>query len=400
MNKIDQEMLNNKALSESALTFSKWPSMRLDMVSRVPFGPPDPLSGYPVRTDGEVLENGDLVLRYYAPDGKEMYATVGIFNRMCRVEMAKREDGVFVGVMPHDPDFSGFQFVRYYLDGREVLNPKMMVTEMWGYQLVNYVELPDPETPYIQLNQVPHGALTREVYYSEMVGEWLRCMVYTPPGYHKGQECPVLYLQDGAQGSELTWMYSMKVPYIMDNLLAANACEPFIVVTNDPMIQMPYEKQAVDNFDGFEGALLKDCIPFIESRYKVRKDKWGRALAGFSLGSMQTSCIGISHPESFGWLGLLSGYLRRRDSHPTYEENPYLENLKQPGFLDEHYKLFYRTMDDLDRNFHEFLEDDEFCEACGADQAKCYVRKTIPNSIHDVNAMRRAFYDFAQLLFR
>lgn len=399
MSKNDLETLKNKALTESALTFTKWPSLRLGMTSRVSFGPPDPLSGYEVRTDGEVLENGDLVLRYYAPNGREMYATVGIFNRSCRVEMTKREDGVFEGTMPYDPNFAGFQFVHYYLDGTEVINNRMVVAGVWGYQFANYVELPDPETPYIQLNNVPHGSLTREVYYSETVNEWLRCMVYTPPGYHQGGEYPVLYLQDGAQGSELTWMNCMKVPYIMDNLLAAGACEPFIVVTNDPMIQMPYEKQYVDNFDGFEGALLNDCIPFIESRYRVKADKWNRALAGFSLGSMQTSCIGISHPETFGWIGLLSGYLRRRDSHPTYEENPYLENLKQPGFLDENYRLFYRTMDELDRNVNEFLEDDEFCAACGADQAKCYVRTLIPNCIHDVNAMRRAFYDFAQRLF-
>lgn len=165
------------------------------------------------------------------------------------------------------------------------------------------------------------------------------------------------------------------------------------------MIQMPYEKNSVDNFDGFDGTLINDCLKFIESRYRVKKDKWSRALAGFSLGSMQTSCVGLSHPETFGWLGVFSGYLRRRDSHPRYDQNPYLENLNA-AFLDENYKLFYRCMGDLDGNFPEFLEDDEFCAKQGADQAKCYLRKVYSNTIHDINAERYQYHDFAKLLFR
>lgn len=399
MYQVDSEILNNKALTDSALTFTRWPFLRLGMTNSVHYGPPDPLSGYPVQTDGEVLENGDLVLRFYAPEGKEMYATIGGYNRMYRVEMTKREDGVFEGTMPYDPDFAGFRRVNFYLDGTKVINTKMMVSA-GGHQFANHIELPDPEVPYILLKNVPHGSLSREIYYSSTVNEWQRCMVYTPPCYHEGGEYPVLYLQDGALGSELTWMFSTKVPYIMDNMIAEGLCEPFIVVTNDPMIQMPEEKLSVDNFDGFEGTLIKDCIPFIDSRFRTKKDKWNRALAGFSLGSMQTSCLGLKHPEMFGWLGIFSGYLRRRDSHPAYDQNPYLDNLKIPGFLDKNYKLFYRCMGDLDGNFPEFLEDDEFCTQYGADRAECYRRKVYPNCIHDINAERRQYYDFAQLLFR
>lgn len=394
----NQDYMKNKALTESALTFTPWRPLRLNMTRKVHFGPPDPMSGYPVRTDGEVLENGDLVLRYYAPASKEMYATIGGYNRMCRVEMAKRDDGVFEGTMPYNPDFAGFRRVHFYLDGVEVINTKMMVSA-GGHTFANHVELPDPEVPYILLKDVPHGTLAREVYYSTALNEWMRCMVYTPPSYHEGGEYPVLYLQDGALGNELMWMFSTKVPYIMDNMIAEGLCEPFIVVTNDPMMQLPYEMEAVDNFDGFDHTLIKDCIPFIDSRYRTKADKWHRAMAGFSLGSMQTSCVGLSHPETFGWLGVFSGYLRRRDSHPRYEQNPYLENLTE-NYLNENYKLFYRCMGDLDGNFPEFIEDDGFCAQQGADKAKCYVRKVYPNCIHDVNAERRQYFDFAKLLFK
>ena len=392
------EFKNNKALSESALTFTPWRPIRLNMTRKVHFGPPDPLSGYPVNTAGEITENGDLILRFYAPEGKEMYATIGGYNRMGRIEMEKREDGVFEGTFPYDPRFAGFRRIHFYLDGTDVINTKMMVSA-GGHTFANYVELPDPEVPYILLKDVPHGSLSRELYYSRAMNEWMRCMVYLPPGYHEGGEYPVLYLQDGALGSELTWMLCTKVPYIMDNMIAAGECEPYIVVTNDPQLQYPQDMEAVDNFDAFVDTLVGDCVPFIDSRFRTKADKWHRAMAGFSLGSMETSCTGLRHPETFGWLGILSGYMRRRDSHPRYEQNPYLDQLSRE-FLEKNYLLFFRCMGDLDGNFPEFLEDDEFCIKKGADQAACYQRKVYPDCIHDINTERREYYDLAKMLFK
>lgn len=398
-NQFDLTQLENAALTESATVFHRWPPFRLGMTQSVPFGPPDPQSGYVVRTDGEVLENGDVVFRLYAPDAKRVRVTLGKYNRKKELDLSLRDDGVYEGTLPYDPAFAGFQEVQFTVDGTEMLNPRMPVVP-GGYRLTNYIELPDQETPWLLLRDVPHGSVNRELYYCKAVGEWERCLVYTPPGYQEGGEYPVLYLQDGALGSELTWIYSRKVPYILDNLIAEGKCVPMLVVTNNSMIQMPGEKDHVDNFDGITAALTQDCREFIDGRYRTKSDKWNRAIAGFSLGSMQASCLGFSHPECYGSIGLLSGYMRRRDSHPLYEQNPYLDRCKDPAAMDENYRLFYRCMGDLDKNFHEFLEDDEFCAAHGTDQAKCYSRKVYEGRIHDVNCARREFYDFAQMLFR
>ena len=399
MSKEDLELLKNKALTESATTFNKWPPMRLGTARPVKFAPFDPHSGYPVRTDGEVLENGDIIFRFYAPEAHSVRVGLGKYNRRVELDLVRRDDGVYEGTMPHNPDFYGFQEVQFYVDGNEALNPHMPVVSGL-HRLFNYMELPDPGVPYVLLKDVPHGSINRELYFSKTVGQWQRCLVYTPPGYQEGGEYPVVYLQDGANGSELTWMYSRKVPYILDNLIAEGKCVPMLAVTNDPMIQMPYETNHVDNFDGISGALTQDCRQFIESRYRAKKDKWNRAIAGFSLGSMQASCLGFSYPEIFGSIGILSGYMRRRDSHPRYDQNPYLDMCKDPKKLDENYKLIYRCMGDQDGNFPEFLEDDEFCAKYGADQAKCYRRKVYEGRIHDINCGRREFYDFAQMLFR
>jgi len=393
----NEEMLKNKALSESAVTFTKWRPLRLNQTRKVKMGPPDPMTGYPVLMD-EYLPNGDVILRYYAPEAREMYCVVGHYQRVKTVEMTKREDGVFEGTLKHDPVFVGFRKISFFMDGTNVLNSKLPVVT-GGQALGNFIEIPDPDMPHILINDVPHGSLVKEIYYSHALGEWMRCMVYLPPGYFDGGEYPVLYLQDGALGSELAWMYGTKIPYIMDNLLAAGECEPFIVVTNDPMMQLPYEMEAVDNFDGFESTMVNDCIPFIDSKFRTIADKWNRAFAGFSLGSMETTYMTVNHPELFGWAGILSGYLRRRDSHPAYEQNPYLANLTE-DFISENYRLFYRCMGDQDGNFPEFLEDDEYIASLGGDRAVSYLRKVYPGQIHDVNVERREFYDLAKMLFR
>ena len=84
---------------------------------------------------------------------------------------------------------------------------------------------------------------------------------------------------------------------------------------------------------------------------------------------------------------------------PKHEDNPYL-SLMTEGYMSENYKLFYRCMGDMDGNFPEFLEDDEYVKKIGGDKAGCYIRKVYPGCIHDVNCARREFYDFAQLLFK
>lgn len=171
MSKEDLETLKNKALTESAATFNKWPPMRLGTARPVKFAPFDPHSGYPVRTDGEVLENGDIIFRLYAPEAHSVRVGLGKYNRRVELDLVRRDDGVYEGTMPHNPDFYGFQEVQFYIDGNEALNPHMPVVSGL-HRLFNYMELPDPGVPYVLLKDVPHGSINRELYFSKTVGEW------------------------------------------------------------------------------------------------------------------------------------------------------------------------------------------------------------------------------------
>lgn len=53
----------------------------------------------------------------------------------------------------------------------------------------------------------------------------------------------------------------------------------------------------------FENDLIKDIVPFVDSRYSVYRDADHRALAGLSMGGGQALNIGLAHPETFAWVG-------------------------------------------------------------------------------------------------
>lgn len=223
-------------------------------------------------------------------------------------------------------------------------------------------------------------------------------MVYTPPEYHKGGEYPVLYLQHGGGENETSWVYSGKMPYIMDNVIAEGKAVPFVVVTNDGLVRMPGDT-GINDFDGIEGIITKDCREYIESKYRVRRDKWGRAIAGLSLGSMQASYIGLRHPELYGYIGSFT-YLRCRDKDNTYEGNPHLDMLKDAENFAKEYKLLFRSLGGAEAHMNEFEEDDAFLARYGIDRLPGYIRKIYPGQSHVWNGWRHALYDFAQVVFR
>ena len=56
-------------------------------------------------------------------------------------------------------------------------------------------------------------------------------------------------------------------------------------------------------FARFEQDLIDDLIPFIESKYSVKKGRESRALAGLSMGGGQSLNFGLGHPDLFPWIG-------------------------------------------------------------------------------------------------
>lgn len=73
----------------------------------------------------------------------------------------------------------------------------------------------------------------------------------------------------------------------MDNPIAKGEAVPMIIVMTD------------GNTADFERELLNDCIPFVEKNFRVKTDRESRALAGLSMGGIQTLNTGLPHLGNF-----------------------------------------------------------------------------------------------------
>lgn len=353
-----------------------------------------------LNTGAKVQPNGDVAFGYYAPKAEAVSVVFGIRGDR-PVPMEKDAEGVWRMTLKYDPAFCGPKAFWFLVDGAETISTYCPIYYSHS-KAVNFVEIPDPREDFILLRDVPHGSVSTELYWSSALNDWHRCLVYTPPGYEKGGEYPVLYLQHGAGENETSWVYNGRANHIMDNLLADGKAVPFLIVMNDGMAR----KRGSTGFGGpgLAELLLQDCIPFIEKKYRVRADKWNRAIAGFSMGSMQASMTGLGNPDVFAWVGLFSGFMRMigpfAADGDVLKINPHLAIMEDKERFLKEIKLYYRGIGSADAHFATFVEDDGVCAGHGWDQYPNVVRNVVEGYPHDWAVMRILLHDFAQRLFR
>jgi enterochelin esterase-like enzyme len=149
-----------------------------------------------------------------------------------------------------------------------------------------------------------------------------------------------------------------------------------------------------------EGMLLEDCIPFIERTYRVRKNKWNRAMAGLSMGSLQTSIVALKHSDLFGYAGIFSGFVQPFGS--ILNENSHLKILDKREKFESDFKVFFRAVGDLDSVALDlFRKDTQLFSEKGLSPESCkvHIEKIYPGE-HEWNVWRMCLRDFAQKIFR
>ncbi len=174
---------------------------------------------------------------------------------------------------------------------------------------------PDDEHRYYELQEVPHGTLHRHTYTSKILNDSRHFTVYTPPGYdaHPDQRYPVLYLLHGGGDDDQGWTAMGKVHRMMDNLLAKGKAQPMIIVM--PLGQAVPRSSSWDtlrqkNTPLFEQDFFAHVMPLAESTYRILANRDHRAMAGLSMGGGQTDQIGLTHLDTFSYIGILSAGMR------------------------------------------------------------------------------------------
>jgi enterochelin esterase-like enzyme len=243
--------------------------------------------------------------------------------------MKKAPDGVWSVTTP--PAVPGFHYYWFLLDGVQVNDPE--ATTYFGYgKETGGVEVPDAGADFYAIKEVPHGEVREKWYLSKTTGDWRRARVYTPPGYDqaRSKRYPVLFLQHGAGENETGWTRQGKAQFILDNLIASGKAVPMIVVmdrgyatragsaaenTRDLMRQ-----NLQTAFSAFEDVVIRDLIPTIDASYRTIPDREHRALAGLSMGGMQTLFIASHHLDRFAYIASLSGPMVRGRAAGTFAD--------------------------------------------------------------------------------
>ena len=187
-----------------------------------------------------------------------------------------------------------------------------------------------------QVQNVPHGTVSKTWYKSSTANMTRRLTIYTPAGYEQSKEkYPVLYLLHGMGGDENAWSELGRATQIMDNLIASGKAKPMIVVMPNGNISQeaaPGESseglkipsmQLPKTMDGNFEAAFQDVVNFVEQNYRVKADKAHRAIAGLSMGGFHSLYISINNPNSFDYIGLFSAAIKPRQkevSSPIYKD--------------------------------------------------------------------------------
>jgi enterochelin esterase-like enzyme len=252
-----------------------------------------------------------------------------------------------------------------------------------------------PEAPAgfdVSREGVPQGRLETIEYDSKTVGVKRKAQVYTPPGYSRDRKYPVLYLLHGIGGDEREWTRGGVVNVILDNLHAGGKAVPMIVVlpngraAKDLTARDPIPRQS-PAFAAFEKDLLTDLIPFIEATYSVNADRESRALAGLSMGGGQSLNFGLSHLDTFAWVGGFSSAPNTR---------PPADLIKDPEEAARKLRLLYVACGDKDgllrisQGVHQVL----------AEKKVPHIYHVIAGGQHDFKVWKSDLYHFSQLLFR
>ena len=330
-----------------------------------------------------VKDDGTIEFCLYYPNASMV--EVQIFGKGC---FALTKDGdFFKGSVNAGVGVIG---VTLLLDGNEALSPYLPVCYSGNLQL-NYVDVPDPEL-ILPEQDIPHGTVSLRYLHSKITNRLERFVVYTPPMYEQESQrrFPVLYLQHGHGENEMSWYHLGKMNFTYDHLIAEKRAEPAIVVMCNGMYYDENTSGIDLRMEKLGQLLLGEIIPFIESSYRTFTDREHRAMAGLSMGSMQTSMLTLLHPEMFGYVGVFSGFVQEfLCGHTDHVQEDKLKRFAQDNIV------YYRAMGDEDIHFSHFEDDDALLT-----RYNIPCTRKIYHGEHDWKVWRYCIYDFAQMIFK
>lgn len=167
-----------------------------------------------------------------------------------------------------------------------------------------------PEGFDVRREGVTYGTTLYKTYLSTTTRSFRKMLVILPPDYSAEKSYPVLYLLHGIGGDHSEWSHGVP-EVIIGNLIAYGEAEEMIVVlpnvrarANDagnPSDMHTPEHYAA--FDNFINDLTNDLMPYMKENFSIAEGRENTAVAGLSMGGREALYIGMTLPETFGYVG-------------------------------------------------------------------------------------------------
>ncbi len=261
----------------------------------------------------QVNSQGYARFRIQAPLADSVRVSLGLGGRGGTI-LTKEADGFWTGTTAGPLD-EGFHYYNVTIDGGKFNDPGAL--HFYGsVRWESGIEIPAHDQDFYALKDVPHGRVEQILFPSKSTNTSRRAFVYTPPGYDqdKSKKYPVLYLQHGWGEDETAWSNQGHANLIMDNLIAEGKIKPFMIVMTYGMTnEVKWGRIRDFKIEPFQTVLTEELIPYVDANFRTLANRDNRAMAGLSMGGMETKMITLNKPDLFGYYGLLSGGLYSPD---------------------------------------------------------------------------------------
>jgi enterochelin esterase-like enzyme len=254
-----------------------------------------------------VNSQGYARFKIIAPGADSVKVSLGLGGRG-GTRLSKAADTSWMGTTEGPMD-EGFHYYNVRIDGGKFNDPGAL--NFYGStRWESGIEIPAHDQDFYELKNVPHGHVQQVLFPSPSTNTSRRAFVYTPPGYSSSakKRYPVLYLQHGWGEDETAWSNQGRANLIMDNMIAEGKIEPFIIVMTYGMTNNArFGKIREFKIDTFQTVLVDELIPYVDANFQTVAKQSHRALAGLSMGGMETHTITLNKPDVFSYYALLSG---------------------------------------------------------------------------------------------
>jgi len=134
--------------------------------------------------------------------------------------------------------------------------------------------------------------------------------IYLPPDYdHSSRSYPVLYLLHGYTDDHTGWVQFGEVKHIADKAINEGSATPMIIIMPDADTGLPGYTNSISGKWNYEDFFFNELMPHVEDRFRIKKNKRYRAIAGLSMGGGGSFLYALHRPDLFSSAAPLSAWM-------------------------------------------------------------------------------------------